>query len=728
MKKIKKLVIGGIESKVVTLILISMLLVAAVFWVSMLTESRLLSKLSEETSERQITAMTGTTAAVIDQVIVDNMDRITGTEAVMTDEVFQDMAIRVQMVSDYAGKLLDDPGSAPRVPWNRPDPRHDGELFVKILLADGLEEAEMEDELGLIANLGEMMLSLCTAYGTENIWFSTPDGVTLMADTAAGNWVRDDGSYVTYDAVNRYWYRQAEEAGKLIFTDVEYDHRTGVLCVTCAMPVYGEDRQLLGVAGEDLYLDELQQTVMESSQNGGLLVVVNQMGHVIMSPDEDGIFKVMNSSDAEDLRDSDNKELGALVRDAMQGKTDVRQVPLPDGDYYMIGAPMETVGWTLVAAYRAAEAEQPVRKLQADYQEIQEEAAIAYRSKSAEGKALLRFIVFMLLFAMVAVALILSKQIVKPLNTITKRISELSETNLEFKMEDVYRTGDEVEELARSFAKVSHQTVEYLETVKRVTAEKERIGAELHLATQIQGAMLPHIVPAFPDRKDFDIIGSMDPAKEVGGDFYDYFLIDDDHLGMLIADVSGKGVPAALFMMASKIILQSVAMLGGSPAEILTKTNKAICSNNEAEMFVTVWVGILKLSTGRLTCASAGHEYPVFKSPGGKFELFKDRHGFVLGSLERAKYKEYEIILEPGSKLFVYTDGVPEATNADMELFGTERMVNALNSDPEAAPMDILGNVRKAVDSFVQDAEQFDDLTMLCMEYKGPKAGRGEEK
>ena len=133
--------------------------------------------------------------------------------------------------------------------------------------------------------------------------------------------------------------------------------------------------------------------------------------------------------------------------------------------------------------------------------------------------------------------------------------------------------------------------------------------------------MLPHIVPAFPDRNDFDVLGSMDPAKEVGGDFYDYFLIDPDHLGVLIADVSGKGVPAALFMMASKIILQSVAMLGGSPAEILTKTNEAICSNNEAQMFVTVWVGILELSTGKLTAANAGHEYPVLKNPNGRFEL-----------------------------------------------------------------------------------------------------------
>jgi len=286
-------------------------------------------------------------------------------------------------------------------------------------------------------------------------------------------------------------------------------------------------------------------------------------------------------------------------------------------------------------------------------------------------------------------------------------------------MEDTYRTGDEIEALADSFATLSARTLEYVDQVKRVTAEKERIGAELSLATQIQASMLPHIFPAFPDRSEFDIFASMDPAKEVGGDFYDYFLIDDDHLCMVIADVSGKGVPAALFMMASKIILQSVAMMGLSPAGILQRTNEAICSNNEAQMFVTVWLGILELSTGKLTAANAGHEFPAIRKPNGEFELFKDKHGFVIGGMEGVRYREYELQLEPGSKLFVYTDGVAEATNKDNELFGTERMIDALNTDPQAAPQEILKNVRASVDGFVKEAEQFDDLTMLCVEYKG---------
>jgi sigma-B regulation protein RsbU (phosphoserine phosphatase) len=230
--------------------------------------------------------------------------------------------------------------------------------------------------------------------------------------------------------------------------------------------------------------------------------------------------------------------------------------------------------------------------------------------------------------------------------------------------------------------------------------------------------MLPSTFPAFPDRREFDIYASMDPAKEVGGDFYDFFLVDEDHLCLLIADVSGKGIPAALFMMASMIILANNAMMGKSPAQILADTNGAICANDREEMFVTVWLGILELSTGKLTAANAGHEYPALQKAGGRFELLKDKHGFVIGGMAGARYKEYELQLEPGDKLFVYTDGVPEATDAANELFGTERMLAALNEDPAAAPEQILEQVRRAVDGFVKDAEQFDDLTMLCIEYR----------
>ncbi len=253
----------------------------------------------------------------------------------------------------------------------------------------------------------------------------------------------------------------------------------------------------------------------------------------------------------------------------------------------------------------------------------------------------------------------------------------------------------------------------------REEEEKKRITGELSMAASIQQSMLPHIFPPFPDRKEFDIYALMDPAKDVGGDFYDFFMIDEDHLCLVMADVSGKGIPGALFMMSSKIILKSYAESGMSPAETLTKANETICASNQAGMFVTVWIGILEISTGRLTAANAGHEYPVIKYPGRGFEILKDRHGFVVGGMEDVAYHEYELSLEPGSKLFLYTDGIPEATDSKNQMFGIDRMVAALNEDPDAGVEEIILGMRDAVNRFVKDAEQFDDVTMLALEYKG---------
>ena len=252
--------------------------------------------------------------------------------------------------------------------------------------------------------------------------------------------------------------------------------------------------------------------------------------------------------------------------------------------------------------------------------------------------------------------------------------------------------------------------------------ENARLDTELSMAQRIQADTLPNIFPAFPERDEFNVYASMNPAKEVGGDFYDFFLIDHTHLGMVMADVSGKGVPAALFMMVSKILVQNYALMGKSPKEVLEATNRQICANNREDMFVTVWFGSLDLETGKLTAANAGHEYPVLKKPDGSFELIKDKHGLVIGGMDIARYTEYELQMDPGAKLFLYTDGVAEATNASNELFGTDRMVNALRIAENDSPHDILGVVNAAVEDFVQDAPQFDDLTMMCVEYLGMKS------
>ncbi len=281
------------------------------------------------------------------------------------------------------------------------------------------------------------------------------------------------------------------------------------------------------------------------------------------------------------------------------------------------------------------------------------------------------------------------------------------------------RTGDEIENLAFYLKDMEEELTEYEADLTRATAEQERIGTELTLAARIQASMLPSHFPAFPDRKEMDIYATMTPAKEVGGDFYDFFLIDDDHLGLVIADVSGKGIPAALFMMASRILIRNTAMSGKSPKEVLTSVNESICRGNPENMFVTVWFGVLTLSTGCLAASSAGHECPVIRNAGGSFEIYKDRHGFVLGGMPGSKYTEYEIQMAPGAALFVYTDGLTEATDAEERPFGKERMLEALRRYEDGSAAEIINGVHKEVGAFVKDTAQFDDLTMLCLKFNG---------
>ena len=322
----------------------------------------------------------------------------------------------------------------------------------------------------------------------------------------------------------------------------------------------------------------------------------------------------------------------------------------------------------------------------------------------------------------------IKKEMVEPINSIALAAENYAadKLNMVHSGKDHFEglnisTGDEIENLYLTLSDMEKDLASYEEDLTRAVQEGERIGTELNLAMRIQKDMLPSTFPAFPERKEFDIYASMIPAKEVGGDFYDYFFIDEDHLVIVIADVSGKGVPAALFMMASDILIRTTARAakGSSPAEILESINDQVATNNSQEMFVTVWLGILEISTGKLTAANAGHEYPMVKHAGGDFELYKDKHGFVVGGLKGMKYKDYVIQMDPGSRLYVYTDGVTEAADEKDDLYGTDRLLNALNMSKDKNTREIIENVVGDVKEFTGSAPQFDDITSLCIHYLG---------
>ena len=339
--------------------------------------------------------------------------------------------------------------------------------------------------------------------------------------------------------------------------------------------------------------------------------------------------------------------------------------------------------------------------------------------------SMLMFAALLMAIAVAVTFLLMRKMATRPLSMLSKATLGFADRGEGFTQEDVIdlpiRSQDEIGDLYQEIRSMQSRMVEYMQNLTRVTAERERIGAELNIATQIQADMLPRIFPPFPDRYEFDIFATMDPAKEVGGDFYDFFLIDKEHLGLVMADVSGKGVPAALFMVIAKTLIKNRAQMGGGPAETLRYVNDQLCEGNDAELFVTVWFAILDLQTGRGVAANAGHEHPVLRRENGKFELVLYRHSPAVATLAGMKFREHEFEMHPGDTLFVYTDGVPEATNAGNELFGTDRMLDALNREADAAPETLLRNVRKDLDDFVGDAPQFDDITMLGLHYRGPE-------
>ena len=302
--------------------------------------------------------------------------------------------------------------------------------------------------------------------------------------------------------------------------------------------------------------------------------------------------------------------------------------------------------------------------------------------------------------------LFLHHDVLQPIQVIADETDRFSADNepAETKLSEKIFADNEIGSLAVSIDEMEEQIEQHLTDVRKLT-KKESIAA----------------------RPEIEIASYIRPAREVGGDFFDYFLVDDDHLALLIADVSDKGVPAALFMMGCKMTLKTVAEPGRKPSEILGDVNNRLCREKIGDMFVTVWLGILQLSTGRLITANGGHEYPVIRQGGGAFRLVRDPHGLVLGGMGDMVYKDFELQLQPGDTLFVYTDGVPEASSREKELMGLDRTLQALNVTPEGRPDELIANVIDAIDTFVDGEPQFDDITMLCVSWRGPAGKRTED-
>ena len=310
----------------------------------------------------------------------------------------------------------------------------------------------------------------------------------------------------------------------------------------------------------------------------------------------------------------------------------------------------------------------------------------------------------------------IKKNVVTPINELGKTAKEMvdnieTETDLELN----FHSDDELQDLYDSFSQMNKEIKDYISRLAFVTAEKERIGAELNVATNIQASMLPH---EFPSTREYEICASMTPAKEVGGDFYDFFMVDESHLAIVAADVSGKGIPAALFMVIAKALIKANTTPEKTLDKVFFDVNNQLCEGNEAGMFVTAFEGVLDLKTGDLVYVNAGHEPPFIRDNTGKFVMHKLQPGLVLAGMDGMPYKYGTLHLEPGYRLFEYTDGVTEATSLENELFELDRLTESLNKHANEPLDELLKSVRRDIDEFVGEAPQFDDITMICLDYK----------
>ena len=497
-----------------------------------------------------------------------------------------------------------------------------------------------------------------------------------------------------YDYHNRNWYKEitADLAGRYTtaWTAPYIGARVRSLMTTVGAGIYDEKGRFLGMATVDWHIQSVVDRLssIKPTENSFILLASHRHDYIISNTGEEGTGYVGSSPRGlpwyDKLRFTDTEHVG--VSRFTEG-----------GVEYISFCRLFDNGWLFSVQI-------PSREIFAEIETRN------YRFSLIIG---LSFI-FLLLLAF----FLISRLVSHPLRKLTSGVAELGRGNLDKRIEILSK--DEIGMLAAAFNKMTVDLKASIERSARERAEKERIETELNVAAKIQSGMLPCIFPAFPDRSEFDIYANMQPAKEVGGDFYDFFLIDKGRLAVVMADVSGKGMPAALFMVIAKTLIKNNAQQGKSPKEVFETVNKLLCENNEACMFVTAFLGYLDIAGGVFTFVNAGHNPPLLRSD-GRFGWLKKKGGFVLAGMRDTLYRQDEIILNPGDDLFLYTDGVTEAVNGGQELFGGGRLLEAANKCHNLPPKEFIISIKREIDGFVRGAEQADDITMLVLRYEGVK-------
>jgi sigma-B regulation protein RsbU (phosphoserine phosphatase) len=582
---------------------------------------------------------------------------------------------------------------------------------------EDLIEAGVMEETFLVGNMQTLFETVMS--GTPNIssiYITTKSGVNIDYDDNSLLKISDDISTDAFEfrTEQSTWYYEAAKNLELTVTDTYQDMFGRGLCITLSMPYFGEDNQFIGVVGMDILISDLSENILQTS--------FGDIGYaVLLSVNEYGIGKVIAAPGLDETNEKDIwLFLGRHAEDVLKqiGNSDMgvtKSAQMSDGTgLYIIWAPIELTDWTFLLVLPEEDIIAPSEKIRSiiDEMTVQVVSETGGRIVMIIGALISLTMGVLLITALVASRV--SVRITDPIMSLVDSVKSIGEGDLEYSCN--ISTGDEVEELSLSFERMTISLKEYIKNLARITAEKERIGAELDVATKIQAGMLPCIFPPFPTRGEFDIFASMQPAKEVGGDFYDFFLVDENTLAVVMADVSDKGVPAALFMVIAKTLIKNNAQANNSPKEVFEIVNNMLCENNEAGMFVTAILGYLDIPGGRFTFVNAGHNPPLLQSS-GKYEWLKTKPDFILAGMEGIIYNQHEVMLKSGDTLFLYTDGLTEAVNNENELFTDPRLLLTANKYSNLELEEFTTSIKKEVDDFATGAEQADDITMLVLRY-----------
>ncbi|GHV76066.1 hypothetical protein AGMMS49942_08870 [Spirochaetia bacterium] len=580
---------------------------------------------------------------------------------------------------------------------------------VFLMTAPGVSPESIEHEISMAANIADVLRQSTVAdLGLSASYIGGESGYIIIADKTIT-------ASVSLDPRTRSWYTGAKEKGGLFWTDIFLDSLGRGAGLTCAMPFYdlsNGGRVFKGVAGSGTLLSVNVNKIIDSTKigNSGFAFLLNEKGQVIATPQSsDVITDKAGSIFYDDYLRSSNPGLSELAQRMVRRESGIMELEMDGQEVYAAYHPLDTLNWSLGVVVGVNEVIAPALWIEQDILLLtNREMTLIDRNITLVVLAVLVIIVIAAVIT-ILVAIRLSNSLTAPIVALSAGAKIIGAGDLHHRLE--VKTGDEIEVLAETFNQM-------IGNIKEITGEKERLGTELNVATRIQASMLPCIFPPFPDRKEFDIYARMHPAKEVGGDFYDFFFTGQDQLTLVIADVSGKGVPAALFMVIAKTLIKNHSRMQKSPEEILFSVNNQLCENNEECMFVTVFICRLDLITGVLSFANAGHNKPLISRSGGDYEFLELKRGRPLGVSAGFPYQSAELTLNEGDKLYLYTDGINEAENRQGEQFGNDRLLETANSCRESAPRDFDEALRRALTGFVNGAEQSDDITSLAFVFR----------